>query len=140
MQDKITKSKRLEKITYLTAIVLLFFVGFVSGQYYETKDRSQVYILNEAKFLKLTSMGLALADKDLSNTTLAEEDKKRLKATMKDLSKYLNGYSKHPVLIQQKNNQGYELYSGVNKIDITEEVIIKLIGKDKWEAIGKALS
>ena len=140
MQDEIIKSTRLKKITLITAIVLLLFTGFISGKCYETTDRTQVYILNEAKFLKLTSMGLALADKDTTSTNLAEDDKARLRATMKDLSKYLNGYSKHPVLIQQKNNQGYELYSGVKKIDITEEVIIKLIGKDKWEAIGKALS
>ena len=49
-------------------------------------------------------------------------------------------YSKYPVMIQRSNDQGYELYSTTKKEDITQALIIKVIGEDKWTEIGKTFT
>jgi len=148
MEDKkIIEEQREESFSNLIlnknlilAMIFLFFIGFILGQYYETKDRNSVFLLNETKLLKLVSVGLALEDKEGGKEGLTDKDKNLVKSTMKKLSVYLDEYSKHLVIIQRKNNQGYELYRGVKKIDITKDVIIKLIGEEKWKAIGKEFS
>ena len=139
-QETKNASQNTSKKTYVVLIALLFFVGFISGQYYETSSRNTVYLVKETKLLKLVAVGLALEDKEKGKEEVLDKDKKRIKATMKNLSRHLSEYSKYPVLIEQKNDKGYELYRGVKKIDITEEIIIKLIGKEKWETIGKVFS
>ena len=132
--------KRFAHKNLIILSVFLFSVGFAIGQYFETKDRGSVFIVNEGKLLKLVSVGLALEGKERGEEGLSHKDKSLVRATMKNLSIYLDGYSKYPTLIRKKNNQGYELYHGHEKIDITQELIIKLIGKEKWKAIGKEFS
>lgn len=149
-EPKINKAKEVRKVEimsqslkiakFISVMVLLLFIGFSCGQYYEAKNRSIVYVLNEAKFLKLVSVALAIADKDKPSEHLVDGDTEDLKMVMKNLRTFLDRYSRHPVLIQKKNNQGYELYSTVRKIDITKDLSIELIGKERWEEIGKALT
>lgn len=139
MQDLSVKEKTKNpfKKVILILNVFLLLAGFILGQWFETKDRNSVFVVDEARFLKLVSVGLALGDKSRDKAQLTDQDRRAIKKTMRNLSTYLNEYSKRPVLIQRKNNQGYELYRGVKQIDITEKLIIQLIGEEKWKAIGE---
>ena len=137
----------------LTIALCISLIGFAAGLYYESKDRNTVYVLNEAKFMKLVSVGLATADKTESNNNeFSNADKERvedlrsrdevLRSRIKVAIQVLRDaigaeYSKYPVMIQKSNNQGYELYSTTKKEDITQALIIKVIGEDKWAEIGK---
>ena len=119
--------------------LFLFVIGFTFGQYFETKDRASVFVINEARLLKLVSVGLALQDKDSKKQGLSLQDRRLVRSTMKNLSTHLNKYSKRPVAIKKKGNK-YELYRNVRKIDITQDLIIKLIGKERWKEIGEEFS
>lgn len=136
--NRVQESNKMKALKAACIVCLLFFIGFNCGQFYETINRNTVYILNEAKFFKLVSMGIATEDK--GDIKPLSEDKAKVKAAMEELSLVLSrSYSKYPIIIQRKTGQGYELYNDTKKVDITKDVIIKLIGIDKWEDIGKAL-
>lgn len=120
-------------------IIYLFIAAifFNIGQYYETRNRGTVYILNEAKFIKLASFGIATENK-AAGEALSDSDREKVKKSIEELNEVLKqDYLKHPVLVQKQ--QSYMLLSDVQKIDITEEVIKKVIGEKRWEAIGKEL-
>lgn len=128
------------KIRYFFLTLVLFLVGFLMGQYYEISTWNTVYILNEAKFLKLASIGIATSDKDRTTTDLSPSDKDKVKTAISEVNKILaTQYNKYPVLIQKRDKSGYDFYNTARRIDITIPLIKKLIGEDKWEEIGKAL-
>ena len=123
----------------LTITLFVSLIGFAAGLYYESKDRNTVYVFNEARFMKLVSVGLATADKTESNNNeISSVDKEKIKIAIQVLRNAIRAeYSKDPVIIKKSNNQGYELYSTIKKKDITQALIIKVIGEDKWAEIGK---
>lgn len=110
------------------------------GQYYETSSRNTVYILDEAKFLKLASIGIATSDRDNSSTDLSESDKLKVKDAIIQVNEILSkAYTRYPVLIQKRHKKGYDIYNLARRIDITVPVLIELIGEEKWGEIGKIL-
>lgn len=118
----------------------LFFIGFLVGQYYETSSRNTVYVLDEAKFLKLASIGIATSDRDSSSTDLSASDKLKVKDAIIQVNEILSkSYTRYPVLIQKKHKKGYDVYNLARRIDITVPVLIALIGEEKWAEIGKIL-
>ena len=128
------------KIKYFFFTLVFFLGGFLLGQYYETSTRNTVYVLDEAKFLKLASIGIATGDKDKVTTDLSEGDKDLVRAAMREANKILEKkYNKYPVLIKKRNKSGYDVYSMARRIDITVPLLIQLIGEDKWQEIGKVL-
>jgi hypothetical protein len=77
------------KIRYFFLTLVLFLVGFLMGQYYEISTWNTVYILNEAKFLKLASIGIATSDKDRTTTDLSPSDKDKVKTAISEVNKIL---------------------------------------------------
>lgn len=158
----IKPSKNLKvRILYMILIVLLLSTGFLCWKLLEQNKCKTVYILDEAKFFKLVALGFATENKNnevnealQNNLTIAEQEK--LKTSMQKFTRILQEeYKRYPILIlkrdraktdqsimdnsefKPKHNPSYELYGEVQKIDITKEVIIKIIGEEKWQEIGK---
>ena len=128
------------RIGYFFLAFTLFLIGILIGQYYETSSRNTVYVLDEAKFLKLASVGIATSDQDKGTSELSEGDKKKVKDLISEVNNILSReYSRYPVLIQKRDNQSYEVYNLARRIDITVPVLIELIGEEKWSEIGKIL-
>lgn len=128
------------KIKCCFLMLVLSLLGFLIGQYFETSDRNTVYVLNESKFLKLASIGIATSDKAKSSSDISEEDKNKVRKAITQVTKILSEqYTKYPILIQKRNKQGYDIYSKAKHIDITVPVLIQLIGEERWEEIGKVL-
>ncbi len=128
------------KVRYYFLILVFSLLGFLVGQYYETSSRNTVYVLDEAKFLKLASIGIATSDRDSSSTDLSEGDKLKVKDAIIQVNEILSkAYTRYPVLIQKRYKKGYEVYNLARRIDITVPVLIALIGEEKWAEIGKIL-
>lgn len=128
------------KINNFFLILMLFLIGFLIGKYYETSSRNTVYVLDEAKFLKLASIGIATSDQDKITAELSDGDRMKVKDAMVQVNKILSDqYSRYPVLIKKRNKQGYDVYNKARYIDITVPLLIQLIGKEKWLEIGKIL-
>jgi hypothetical protein len=128
------------RIGYFFLTLALFLIGFLVGQYYETSSRNTVYVLDEAKFLKLASIGIATSDRDSSSTDLSDSDKLKVKNAIIQVNEILSKfYTRYPVLIQKRDKKGYDIYNLARRIDITVPVLISLIGEEKWTEIGKVL-
>ncbi len=128
------------RIGYIFLTLTLFLIGFLVGQYYETSSRNTVYVLDEAKFLKLASIGIATSDRDSSSTDLSDSDKLKVKDAIIQVNAILSkAYTRYPVLIQKRHKKGYDIYNLARRIDITIPVLIELIGEEKWAEIGKIL-
>lgn len=111
------------------SFVLIFTVGITFGFMMQSKH-NKVYILDEARFLSLCSMGLS------SNIDTKERD--GVKSVISKLKDNLNKkYTKYPVLIQKKQGKAFEIYSKVEKVDITNDIIRQTIGETSWQNIGK---
>jgi ACT domain-containing protein len=140
---KVKSTKNRTRYFFLT--LTLFLIGFLVGQYYETSSRNTVYVLDEAKFLKLASIGIATSDRDSSSTALSEtdlsaSDKLKVKDAIVQVNEILSkSYTRYPVLIQKKQKKSYDVYNLARRIDITVPVLIELIGEEKWAEIGKIL-
>ena len=138
---------------YMGLIAFLLAIGFVGGRVYEQQNLNTVYILDEHKFFKLVAVGFATDQKDQSNKQSSQEDlavadREKLRVAMHKFAQILKEeYTKYPILVLKKNRSGetegsqnrnmYDIYSNPRKIDITNDVIIKIIGEEKWKEIGK---
>ena len=119
-------------------VMVLIGISFNVGQYFESRTRNTVYILDEKKFLTLASVGIATGDK-ASGVEISDSDKEKVVVAVNELNRVLHEeYVKHPVLIKKQGS--YQIYSAVNKIDLTEPVIKKVIGEKRWKEIGKTLA
>ena len=119
-------------------LLVLIGISFNGGQYFESRTRNTVYILDEKKFLTLASVGIATGDK-ASGVEISDTDKEKVVTAVNELNRVLQEeYVKYPVLIQKQGS--YQIYSAVNKIDLTEPVIKKVIGEKRWKEIGKTLA
>ena len=153
--------RRSNKSILLVVFTLTLLIGFALGKSYSNAryvSIKNIYVLDETKLLKLVSIGVALNDifasqknkinnQHTAQNTLTELERNQIKESIAKLDHILKyEYAKHPILIEKdkqgqnkKNSRGYEFYgSKLKRIDITQEVIIKLIGKKRWELIGES--
>ena len=148
------KTNNLRAFSFYTVLIaFLLSIGFVGGRIYEQQNLNTVYILDEHKFFKLVAVGFATDQKDQSNNQSLQgkinaADREKLKIAMQKFAQILKEeYTKYPILVLKKNRSGetegsqnrnmYDIYSNPRKIDITNDVIIKIIGEEKWKEIGK---
>jgi hypothetical protein len=125
------------RLRNLAMIVLLTFaIGFEARVFFEKSNT--VYILNEGRFLTLTSLGLSSSEKSESNELTATEIES-IKSSIKKLGGVLKSkYSDRPILIKKKEGRGFEIYSGTKQKDITGEITKEVIGEKRWKNIGEA--
>ncbi len=151
--DKKRPNNRKTFSFYTVLIAFLLAIGFVGGKIYEQQNLNTVYILDEHKFFKLVAVGFATDLRDQSKKQSSQEDlvvadREKLKVAMQKFAQILKEeYTKYPILVLKKNKAGeiegsqnrnmYDIYSNPRKIDITNDVIIKIIGEEKWKEIGK---
>ena len=132
-----SSSSLLSKCSKGLVILLITVLAFNVGQYYETRKRNTVYVLDEKKFLKLASVGIATGDKN-AGEALSNDDKEKVRTAISELNTILGrDYSKYPILIQKQGS--YALYSSVTELDVTKDIIRKVIGEKRWEEIGNKL-
>ena len=130
----------------ITASLLTFTIGFGGGMYYEARE-NVIYIFDQERFIKLVAMGVALESPSYKKSKKAMSDpdgnsKESLQHKMKMLKKVISkDYKHYPMIItpltQNRIPKGYYgIYGNPKKVDITEDLIIKVIGEKRWEEIG----
>ncbi|MEQ9115672.1 MAG: hypothetical protein RLN62_02640 [Rickettsiales bacterium] len=128
----------------ISALLVALIFGFSGGKYYESRDKNSIYIFDQERFIKLVAMGVALENPD-PKRVMADPDnkaKESLGQKMKKLKLVINDdYKNHPMLITplSKNRipKGYYgIYGNSKRVDITEDLIIKVIGEKRWKEIG----
>lgn len=126
--------KKIYKILIL--YIAVFALGFGAGKLYESRNQDLVYIFNQARFIKLVALSVAI-----ENPNDDRAAKESLDQSMRRLKLLLDkDYSNHPILVtapQGNRSQGYGFYKEGRQTDITEDLIIKIIGEDRWKEIGK---
>lgn len=128
----------------ILAFLVTLIIGFSSGKYFEARDSNSVYIFDQERFVKLVAMGVALETPDpkAAMNQLDNVAKNLLHQKMKKLKEVISrDYNNHPMLITplSKNNlpKGYYgIYGDSKRVDITEDLIIKVIGEKRWKEIG----
>jgi hypothetical protein len=161
IEEQALKTKHIKLrslIIYIVLFSVLLSIGFAVGQFFAEKNKA-IYVLDERKFFKFVGIGLAMDKGQQANHTqqekLTAEDKEKLRKSMQKFAKVLKEeYKLYPFLLKRtrdillRNNASaendsaqvistYEIYGETQKIDITNEVIIKIIGEEKWQEIGK---
>jgi len=128
----------------ISALLVTLMLGFVGGKYYEARDKNSIYIFDQERFIKLVAMGVALENPDPKKVMADPDDKAKesLGQKMQKLKSVINDdYKNHPLLISPLTKNAvpkgyYGIYGNSQRVDITEDLIIKVIGEKSWKEIG----